>query len=48
MPFSLEHMDSALCKVFCYTSRVLVRAIPESGIEPDFGAESQPAQKPPG
>jgi len=38
-------INEALCKILCHNICVLVQAIHELGIEPNFGAESQPALK---
>ncbi len=38
-------INEALCKILCHNICVLVQAIHELGIEPNFGAESRPALK---
>jgi hypothetical protein len=38
-------INEALCKVLCHNICVLVQAIHELGIDPNFSAESQPALK---
>jgi transposase len=38
-------INEAPCKVLCHNICVLVQALHELGIEPNFGAESQPALK---
>jgi len=38
-------MSYELCKVLCHNICVLIQAIHALGVEPNFGAESQPALK---